>query len=271
MREANTSTKEYEIVAQQLYDSYSTPQSESLLAALLQKTQGIPSNALNRDCTAREYLNEFVLRYYPNEMAIKSNFVDNVLLKQGHSNISIFELPVGNSRVDLCKINGCSSAYEIKTDLDSFYRLEKQLADYFEVFENVYVIASDKRCKMLPDYVPKNCGIYSYRQRQDGRYSFTLKRAPVQNRKLNPLKQLTIIPKSVIGTAFDLSNNLAKSAMISECLLRNSVDNINRFFKRYLKARYGKRWDYFKTINPSILEIDYEWFFHNNLDPTIVY
>ena len=65
---------------------------------------------------------------------------------KGKSHVTIFELPVGSSRADLCKINGTSVAYEIKTDLDNFNRLEKQIEDleddisYFVVFIVVKVL-----------------------------------------------------------------------------------------------------------------------------------
>lgn len=96
--------------------------------------------------------------YYPNEATIKANFIDKVLFPLNPANISIFELPIGNSRVDMCKVNGHSAAYEIKTDLDTFDRLEGQLSDYFDVFETVYVVTSEKRWQELPSYVPMPAG-----------------------------------------------------------------------------------------------------------------
>jgi hypothetical protein len=39
----------------------------------------------------------------------------------------------------------------------------------------------------------------------------------------------------------------------------------------YLKQRYGSHWKRFREIEPSVLGIDYEWFYRNGLDPSIVY
>lgn len=50
------------------------------------------------------------------------------------------ELPVGRSIVDVAVFNGTSSAYEIKTELDSNRRLSTQTHDYLRAFERVYVV-----------------------------------------------------------------------------------------------------------------------------------
>ncbi|NII08266.1 sce7726 family protein [Luteibacter anthropi] len=50
------------------------------------------------------------------------------------------ELPVGRSIVDLAVYNGHSTAYEIKTELDSHRRLVSQTPDYLRAFERVIVV-----------------------------------------------------------------------------------------------------------------------------------
>lgn len=271
MSDALTYENEIRATAQQLYDSYSTVLSENALSSLLDKTKDLSFSDLEDNTSARGFINNFILQHYPNEMTIKANFVNNVLLKQGSTNVSIFELPIGGSRIDICKVNGHSSAYEIKTDLDTFSRLEGQLQDYFDVFEHVYVITSEKRMSELPDYVPAECGIFSYRQKKDGRYAFTLRRAAVTNRHLDARKQLDIISKKDLCAEYGLDAKQPRTALTSACLEARSADEINRFFKRHLKQRYGNQWRRFKQLRESIFEIDYEWFFRNELDPDIVY
>lgn len=55
------------------------------------------------------------------------------------SSLSV-ELPVGRSIVDLAIFNGTSTAYEIKTELDSPRRLATQTPDYLRAFERVYIV-----------------------------------------------------------------------------------------------------------------------------------
>lgn len=256
--------------AQAISDAYSTAQSDNMLNRLLLSVLG-DSFATEESTKARPFINELLMRCYPNEAAIKASFINSVILKQAKSAVSIFELPVGESRADLCKVNGHSAAYEIKTDLDTFYRLEKQLTDYFDVFDYVYVVTSDNRVSALPDYVPDSCGIYSYHQKRDGRYVFTLRQHAKLNRSQDSEKQLGIMPKRDLASESGLSANQSKQQLIDQCLAQFDHHAINLMFKSFLKRRYRPRWEYFKSVRPEICEIDYEWFFHNNIDPAYIY
>lgn len=257
--------------AQALFDGYVTPQSENMLHSLIESSLESQPYFDDSLCSARLFINELLMHCYPNESAIKASFVDNVILKQTTRAVSIFELPVGDSRADFCKVNGHSAAYEIKTDLDTFYRLEKQLSDYYDVFDYVYVITSDSRWRSLPDYVPEDCGIYSYHQKRDGRYAFTLRQHSMLNHELDSEKQLNIMPKRDLVIESGLDSHQSKESLVAECLNRYDGRAINTMFKSYLKRRYGNRWEYFKSVHPQIFEIDYEWFYHNNLSPAIIY
>lgn len=256
--------------AQALFDAYTTPQSESMLRSMVEASLGAQV-VDGRTATVRSFINELLMRCYPNESAVKASFVDGVILKQTARAVSIFELPVGDSRADFCKVNGHSSAYEVKTDLDTFYRLEKQLSDYYDVFDYVYIITSDTRWRALPDYVPETCGIYSYHQKRDGRYAFTLRQHSQLNRSHDSEKQLSIMPKRDLVIESGFGANLSKEALAAQCLTAFDSRTINAMFKSYLKRRYGNRWEYFKSVRPQIFEIDYEWFFRNNLNPSIIY
>lgn len=258
--------------AQILFDGYTTPQSETMLRSLVESSLNIQLVADgDGPCSVRSFINELMMRCYPNETAIKASFVDDIILKQTARAISIFELPAGDSRVDFCKVNGHSAAYEIKTDLDTFCRLEKQLSDYYDVFDYVYVITSDDRWQSLPEYVPDSCGIYSYHQKRNGRYAFTLRRRSMLNHELDSEKQLSIIPKRDLVIESGLDSRQSKETLVTECMDRYGERAINTMFKSYLKRRYGSRWEYFKSVHPRIFEIDYEWFYRNNLSPTIIY
>ena len=61
------------------------------------------------------------------------------------NHIVAFEMVIGESRIDICRINGQSYAYEIKTQYDTFDRLGTQMRDYLKTFEKVYVIVPSNR------------------------------------------------------------------------------------------------------------------------------
>lgn len=257
--------------AQTLCSHYSTITDNVTLWNLL--TQYVDSSFL-LSCNynnIREIYNKIILKYYPNELCIKAKFIDNVLLK-GTKHVSIFELPVGNSRVDLCKINGTSTAYEIKTDLDNYVRLEKQLQDYLMIFEYVYVVCSENRAKNIAALIPSNCGIYAYHITNRGTYYFNLAKTATANSNINPKKQLHLLHKKEFFEYFNLNTlEYDKGKIIGTILQDYDSQYINEQFKKALKNRYQKQWDFLRTNTDIILEIDYQWFFKNPISPTIIY
>ena len=257
--------------AQHLYDAYSTVMTETSLSGVLDSVLGL-SRYDYPATTARDLINRIVLGSYPNEATIKANFINGILLPQSPKTVSIFELPIGKSRVDMCKVNGHSAAYEIKTDLDTFYRLEGQLKDYFDVFETVYVVTSEARWRELPDYVPEACGIYSYRQADDGTYKFCVRRRAVKGSELDSEKQLSVMPKQYLCSLFGKEGRgISKASLVQSCLEERDGQEINYLFKRYLKQRYGCYWDRFRELQPDIYEIDYQWFYRYGLSPQAIY
>ena len=52
---------------------------------------------------------------------------------------------------------------------------------------------------------------------------------------------------------------------------KHSSIEINQIFKKILKKRYSTRWEFLKSHHQDIYEIDYQWFFKNQIDPQIIY
>ena len=71
------------------------------------------------------------------------------------------ELRSGNSRADVVILNGTSTVYEIKSELDSFDRLENQLADYRSVFDRIVVVTTKGKVSLLTELVGEHVGIMS--------------------------------------------------------------------------------------------------------------
>lgn len=82
---------------------------------------------------------------YRNEYVFKNTFINDFLIKKyGTINtIAINEFRIGNSIADMVLFNGTSKAFEIKTELDSNYRLKKQLSDYSKIFNECYIITHE--------------------------------------------------------------------------------------------------------------------------------
>ncbi|MBT1162408.1 MULTISPECIES: sce7726 family protein [Bifidobacterium] len=81
------------------------------------------------------------------------------------------QMRVANSVADTVIINGHGTVYEIKSDLDTFERLEGQLKDYFKVFSYANVVIPEKKLACLRDRLAampefgRHVGIYTLTNR----------------------------------------------------------------------------------------------------------
>lgn len=256
--------------AQTLFASYSTLESNHLLYKILINT--IDSSFINMLSlqNVREIYNMIILKYYPNEMCIKSCFINQILFKT-KNHVTIFELPVGKSRVDLCKLNGSSIAYEIKTDLDNLLRLNKQLHDYLGIFEKAFVICSENKLTEIEKSIPSLCGIYMYALTKRGKFKFTLYRDASKSQTLNAKKQLNLLRKQELLNYFSPKGVQRRDDIINSILENHSSENINYRFKQIIKLRYQEKWDFLRQNHTDILEIDYQWFYKHTVNPEIIY
>lgn len=238
--------------ASNIFASYFTMKSNREL-------NNIVYNELGFECQkkdVRSVINYVTTRMYPNEAVIKSAFIKNVLFKLKNQ-VTIFELNTNACRVDLCKINGESVAYEIKTDLDNLKRLNKQLTEYLYVFEKVFVICSENKVADIEHIIPKCVGIYTYKLTRYGNYSFSKKRDAHISTSIDCNKQLTMLT--------------LQEKKIFKIDATSSTEIINKNFKTALKYRYSNKWNFLNEHKEEIYDIDYQWFFKNLIEPNIIY
>lgn len=268
----NTKENIFFNVCQQLYNEYyplkQTKELYKSITTIFSK-YSLDTSSINLENT-RKFYNDNILKYYPNEISIKSSFIKKVLLKN-NNHTTIFELNSGTSRVDLCKINGHSVAFEIKTDLDNFNRLDKQLKDYLKIFENVYVICSTNNINNMKNIIPQECGIYSYHITKSGKYIFKKEKEALFSSQIDSKSQLSLFTKNDLNTFFNTYNLTNKDELINKILSEYNKEYINKTFKENFKNKYKKNWDFFTNNHLDILEIDYQWFFKNNINPNLIY
>lgn len=105
---------------------------------------------------------KLLLKNYKNEYIYKNTIAQKIVIgKHRLSNITFFnEFKVWSNFVDALVINGCITAYEIKTEYDSYSRLAKQLTTYTQVFEYVNLVIPEKKyTDSLLKILPENIGI----------------------------------------------------------------------------------------------------------------
>lgn len=99
--------------------------------------------------------------HYKNEYFFKNTLLNDVLTREDLSATTILnEFQIGKSIADVVVLNGHARVYEIKTDLDDLTKLEKQLTDYCQFANEVYVVASSKYASRLSEkYANTSVGV----------------------------------------------------------------------------------------------------------------
>jgi hypothetical protein len=263
--EAKYSPKDIEKLSKKMLERYDTVSSPEQLVRSF--ADNFPWYSPSRDDhrEIRSVFNSLMKGYYHNEAFIKSSFINSKLLNGNH--VVVFELPVGDSRADLCKINGHSYCYEIKTDYDTLARLRKQLSDYSKVFDYVFVICSRKR---MPDVLPlldDNVGLYVYDGAKEKPAYSLAKESKISNVH-DPRMQLGCLSQKELQNAFS-SNERKESIIMKE--LTKSPAFINSVFKKAIKSRYFGKWESFVDKVDEYKDIDYQFFYKTNYRPSIFY
>lgn len=93
-----------------------------------------------RDALENAYV--YLGRNYRNEYVYKNTILNNILLGRHSVRTATMlnEFKVANSIADIVILNGSSTVYEIKTELDSPDKLQKQIQDYKKAFAKIYLV-----------------------------------------------------------------------------------------------------------------------------------
>lgn len=94
---------------------------------------------------------KYMLKNYRNEYFYQNTLLNKLLLGRHSLNTTtaLTQVPIGKSKADFVMINGKAVVYEIKTELDSFERLNTQLADYYRAFNHVCVVTCEDNYEKL--------------------------------------------------------------------------------------------------------------------------
>jgi hypothetical protein len=113
-------------------------------------------------------------REYRHEYIYKNAIAEKILLGRHNLNTAFMltEFRVDDCKADAVVLNGTSHVYEIKSEMDSFERLDRQLAAYHKMFDFITVITTERLYKSVSDRVPAEVGIMVL---ADGGYQFRKK------------------------------------------------------------------------------------------------
>lgn len=217
------------------------------------------------------FVSELLLRYYPAERVVKYHIVKEHLREPDE--ITIFEMYVDSSRVDLARVNGQSYAVEVKTEYDRLDKLSKQVEDYAKVFEHVGVVVHESHLDRLHGIIPKFCGVATYRiDGTDCAFS-TVKphgTSPLLSAEAQ-VRNLSSRDLSQILRSADLSDPGKKEERAELVLRHCSAELINHFFKLVVKAKYREKWAFLQDNFDRIEAVDVQSFYRAQADPQWVY
>lgn len=104
---------------------------------------------------------------YRDDHVYRSAVAQKLFLGRHTSNTAavMFEARASRSRADVVILNGTSTAYEIKSERDSFTRLHDQLQDYRQLWASVNVVTAPNRVEEALTLSPPDVGIISLTSR----------------------------------------------------------------------------------------------------------
>ena len=96
---------------------------------------------------------KYMSKNYRNEYFYQNTLLNKLLLGRHSLNTTtaLTQIAIAKSKADFVKITGKAVVYEIKTELDSFERLENQIADYYKAFNHVCVVTCEQNYNKLND------------------------------------------------------------------------------------------------------------------------
>lgn len=226
---------------------------------------------LQKQVSFNEFVNYIIMNYYVCERVVKYYFIE--YLKNALHDIVAFEMSVGDSRIDICRINGKLCAYEIKTEYDNYDRLSSQMADYIKAFEKVYVVVPIQKVNNIKTHIPQECGIIAYRIDKHEKMIFSYHKKARENVCdinfcINSLSSSDLIKLIKILGFKPASTKEANIRLICGIIKEK---NIVHTYKRFLKSKYCEQWDYLKNNFESILPIDCQCFFSSKMSPAVLY
>lgn len=117
--------------------------------AVIKRVLQDPHSKNNGEIISEIY--SYMGKNYRNEYFYQNTLINKLLLGKHSVNTTtaLTQIPINKSKADFILINGKAVVYEIKTELDSFVRLETQLDDYYKAFSDVCVVTCEENYDKL--------------------------------------------------------------------------------------------------------------------------
>lgn len=184
----------------------------------------------------KEYRCEYI---YKNELLNRS-----ILKEYGTKHSVVFnEFKVGKSIADLALFNGESKAFEIKSDLDSTFRLSGQISDYTRLFQKCYVVVPESKLDEYVTSIGPNIGIIALKM-VNKHLELIHHREAISNSYIDPKLVMGCLRtkeyKHLIETYFDIMPNVSDFEIFDKCsemMATIPCQDLQQLFLREIESR----------------------------------
>lgn len=203
----------------------------------------LPHSASQSYTKLYKYAYQLLEKHYQNEYVFKNAFLTHWLIKEiGQTDSVVFnEFNASQSIADLAMFNGTSRAFEIKTDLDSPSRLQKQIEDYKKAFNEVYLIIHESNYNTYRKY-KNEVGLIIFDPNKQNRFEFVKK--PIQNYNLDHSVLMQMLHtqeyKTIVKNYFDdlpQMNSFNQYEVCLNLIKQIPIEEFNALFLEQIKTR----------------------------------
>ncbi len=166
------------------------------------------------------------------------DFLDGIY----YPNRILEEKDIGNSRADVVMVtNEAIFGIEIKSDADTYTRLERQIEDYDAYFDYNYIVVGTSHARSVTEKVPEHWGIITVEQDGDNA-DFYMMRRPARNSKWTWKLRLRMLWRPEMVQIQEKTNmpkyaRLSKISLIDKMIEKIEPDELQKYFCQALMER----------------------------------
>jgi len=192
-----------------------------------------------------KYVYAVMETHYPSEYLVKNEFLSHQLISEVKtSDAQVFsEYRAGNAIADLALFNGHSTAFEIKTELDSDRRLYGQIENYKKVFNRLYLIVPASKLSLY-EKVDQGAGLITYHFDEEEKTQFMMHRKADVCWDIEPETMMASLHsseyKSIVNKHFGTIKGITSFNQYQRCLAlirQIPVETLNMLFIEQMKKR----------------------------------
>lgn len=186
-----------------------------------------------------------LLKGYRCEYVYKNELINQKLIGEygTEKTLAINEFKVGNSIADLAMFNGESKAFEIKSDLDTPFRLPSQMFDYTRLFQKCYIVVPEERFNNYIYEIESGIGVIVM-TRVKRHFELVQAKDATPNKSIDSDLVMRCLHtkeyKHLIQTYYDVLPNVSAFEMFAACSeLMKSIPNrdLQKLFLREIESR----------------------------------